>query len=81
MPSPLESGKIVLTAEEQVVYCPAAAHLRITADMVVDVAAPLTVAEWMFLQVARAVVEGDTELVEFVVAKIDAVQNARKRPQ
>lgn len=67
---PTESGLIILSSDEQRALVNAAQHLRETGDMVVDLTQPIRLDELMFLKVAQAAIDGDDELLDAVIAKL-----------
>ena len=80
MPNLLESGNLRLSLEEGSIYRSAADRLYETGEMVLDLRQPVTVDEWMFLEVTHAALEGDLELLDGVIAKVEAEIQSRKQP-
>ena len=68
-----------LSPEEAGRYRGAVDRLRDTCEIVLDLSQPITVEEWMFLQVAYAALDGDLDLLDGVMAKVEAEIRARKQ--
>ncbi len=79
MPHLLESGNLRLSPEEASIYRSAADRLHETCEMVLDLRQPVTADEWMFLEVTHAAFEGNLELLDGVIAKVEAEIQSRKR--
>ena len=79
MPNLLESGNLRLSPEEASIYRSAADSLREKCEMVLDLRQPVTVDEWMFLEVTHAALEGDLELLDSVIAKVEAEIQSHKQ--
>lgn len=79
MPNFLESGKLQLSREEASAYRAAATRLHETCEMALDLTQPITVEEWILLEVAHAALAGDIGLLDCVVAKVEAEIESRKQ--
>ena len=80
MPSLLESGMLQLSSQEAETYRPAADHLHESCRILVDLATPLTVEQWLLLCLASAALSGDLEPLCDVIAKVEAELALRKLP-
>jgi hypothetical protein len=45
--------------------------------MVLDLSQPITVEDWIFLEIAHAALAGDLGLMDYVVAKVEAEIESR----
>jgi len=72
MPDLLESGKLQLSPEEASAYRAAADRLHETCEMALDLTQPITVEDWIFLEIAHAALAGDFDHLDSVVAKVEA---------
>jgi hypothetical protein len=77
MPDLLESGKLQLSREEAWAYRSAADCLHETCEMALDLTQPVTVEDWIFLEVADAALAGDFDHLDSVVAKVEAEIESR----
>ena len=77
VPHLLESGKLQLSSEEASAYRAAADRLHETCETALDVTQPITVEDWIFLEIAYAALAGDFGLMDRVVAKIEAEIESR----
>jgi hypothetical protein len=77
MPSFLESGKLRLSSEEASSYCAAAERLNEACEMALELTRPITVEDWILLEVARAPLAGNLGLLDCVVAKVEAEIESR----
>jgi hypothetical protein len=78
MPDLLESGKLRLSPEEASRYCAAADRLHETCEMALDLTRPITVEDWIFLELAHAALAGDLRWVDCAIAKVEAEIESRK---
>ncbi len=77
MPYLLESGKLQLSREEASAYRAAADRLHETCEMALDMRQPITVEDWILLEIAHAALAGDLGLLDCVVAKVEAEIESR----
>ena len=77
MPSFLESGKLRLSPDEASSYCAADDRLHETCAMALDLTQPITVGDWILLEVAKAALAGDLSLLDRVIAKIEVEMESR----
>lgn len=77
MPHLLESGKLQLSREEASAYRAAADRLHEICEMALDLRQPITVEDWIFLEIAHAALAGDLDLLDCVVAKVEAEIESR----
>jgi hypothetical protein len=75
-----EAGLVILAPQEQHAFVRAAQHLRETCEMVIDLAQPISEHDLIFLQVAQAVVTGDTQLLDVLNVKIEQRIRALYQP-
>jgi hypothetical protein len=64
MHHPLEYGKLQLSCEEAATYRAAAERLHETCEMALDLAQPISVEEWIVLEVAHAALAGELGLLD-----------------
>jgi len=81
MPDLLESGRLQLSREEASSYRAAGDRLHETCGMVLDLTQPITVEDWIFLEIAHAALAGDLGLLDCVVAKVEAEIESRMQRQ
>ncbi len=77
MPDLLESGKLQLSREDARAYRAAADRVHETCEMALDLTQPITVEDWILLEIAQAAFAGDLSLLDCVVAKIEAEIESR----
>jgi hypothetical protein len=77
MPHLLESGKLQLSREEASAYRAAADRLHEACEMALDLEHPITVEDWMFLEITRAAHAGDFAALDAVIAKVAAELESR----
>jgi len=77
MPDLLESGKLQLSREEASTYRAAAHRVHETCEMALDLTQPITVEDWIFLEISHAALAGDLGLLDCVVAKVEAEIESR----
>ena len=77
MPHLLESGKLQLSREEASTYRAAADRAHDACEMTLDLTQPITVEDWIFLEIAHAALAGDLGLLDCVVAKVEAEIESR----
>ena len=77
MPDLLESGKLQLSREEASAYRAAADRLHDACEMALDLEHPITVEDWMFLEITRAARAGDLGALDAVIAKVAAELESR----
>lgn len=73
----LESGRLRLSPQEASSYRAAADRLHVTCDIALDLTQPITVEDWVFLEIAHAALAGDLGLLDCVVAKVEAEIESR----
>jgi hypothetical protein len=78
MPDLLESGKLQLSREEASTYHVAADRLHERCEIALDLTLPITVEDWMFLEIAHGALAGDLDPLDCVVAKVEAELELRK---
>jgi hypothetical protein len=78
VPSILESSKLHLSSEEVSTYRAAAERLCEACEIALDLTQPITVDQWMFLEVACAAIDGHFEPLDRVIAKVQAEVELRK---
>jgi hypothetical protein len=78
MPDVRESGNRQLSREEASAYRAAADRLHETCAMVLDLTQPITVEDWILLEIAHGALAGDLDLLDCVVAKVEAELELRK---
>lgn len=76
----LESGRVLLSDEEQRNFVEAGVYLARRCGAAIDTATPVTVEELLFLELAREALGGDIEKVDRIIAEIEAMVAARLRP-
>lgn len=79
MPDLLESGTLQLSREEASAYRAAATRLHETCAMALDLTQPIPVEDWILLEVAHAALEGNLELLDGVIAKVEAEIQSRRQ--
>ena len=79
MPHVLESGRLELSLGEAAGYHAAAERLHKTCETALDLAQPITAEEWIFLELAQAALEGNLELLERVITKVEAEIHSREQ--
>jgi hypothetical protein len=77
MPSVLESGNLHLCSQEASTYRAAAQRLHEACEMGLDLTQPISIENWIFLEIAHAALAGDLSLLDCVVAKIEAEMESR----
>jgi hypothetical protein len=81
MPHLLESGKLQLSPGEADSYRTAAQRLHETCEMAVDLALPISTTDLILLSVAKAGLEGDTSMIDLVIAKVEDAIKQKARTQ
>jgi len=76
----LESGRVLLSDEEQWNYVDAGVYLARRCGTAIDTATPVTVEELLFLELAREALGGGIEKVDRIIAEIEAMVAARLDP-
>lgn len=61
-------------------YRAVAQALQKTCEMALDFAQPITAEEWIFLELAQVILEGNLELLERVIAKVKDEIHLHKQP-
>jgi hypothetical protein len=77
----LESGNLQLSLEETASYRAAAGRLHETCAMALDLAQPITPTDLILLSVARAGLEGETKVIDLVIATIEEAIKQKAGPQ
>ncbi len=81
MPQVLESGRIWLAPDEPGDYRQAAAHLQEFRERALDLRRPLTVDEWILLQLAHAAIAGAVDPLNDVIDAVTATIARRRSAQ
>lgn len=79
MPDLLESGKLQLSREEAIAYSVAANRLRETCEIALDLTQPITVEDWIFLEIAHAALAGDVGPLDCAIAKVERAIQLRRQ--
>jgi hypothetical protein len=79
MPSILESGKLQLSNEEVSIYRAAADRLHEACEMALDLTQPITIEDWLCLEVSGAALGGDLAPLDGAIATIEARIQSRNQ--
>ena len=77
MPDFLESGELRLSHKEASAYRAAADRLHEACAMALDLTQPITIENWILLEVAHAALAGDLGLLDCVAAKVEDEKESR----
>jgi hypothetical protein len=73
----LQSGKLRLTPDEAIAYRTAAERLHDACDTGLDLAQPVSVEDWILLQLAQAALAGSVEALDQVIAAVESAIRSR----
>jgi hypothetical protein len=79
MPSILESGKLRLSPEEVRSYRAAADRLHEACAMALDLTQPITIEDWLCLEVSVAALGGNLEPLDGAIAAVRTTIRSRKQ--
>ena len=80
MPSILESGTLQLSNEEVSIYRAAADRLHEACELVLDLTQPITIEDWLCLEVSGAALGGDLGPLDGAIAMVQARIQSMKQP-
>jgi hypothetical protein len=80
MPYVLESGKLQLTPDEADAYQGAASRLHEACEIGLDLTQPVSIDDWILLQLAQAALAGSVEQLDRVIAAVESAIRARADP-
>ena len=80
VPSILESGKLQLSNEEVSIYRAASDRLHKACEMVLDLTQPITIEDWLCLEVSGAALSGDLGPLDGAIAIAEARIQSMKQP-
>jgi len=81
VPSILESGKLRLSPEEMSSYRAAADRLHEACEMALDLTQPITIEDWLCLEVSGAALSGNLEPLDGAIAIVEARIQSMRQPE